>query len=537
VDPEPGTGETPVTIPELLATFAGYGDRVFVATPDEELTYTDADAKSAELARRMLSLGVGKNTRVAMVLANGADWVIAYLAITRIGAHAILLNPFSRAPEVGYALAHSDAAVVVIGTQAGGGDAAALVAAAVPGIDARAADEPALLASHPYLRSVWWLGEAGPSWAVDPWRAAPVARELLDAVEREVHASDAMVTSYTSGTTAAPKAVVHSQGAILRQAEKITFLLHLTADDSIYTPMPFFWMGGLCFVLLQAATRGMLVATDGRFEPGRALDLLERYGITAANCWPLAAEAMATHPTFPDRDLSALRAAPTSLRGAEWDGIAPDQREQSLGMTETCGPHTYTFDSDKILPDDQRGSFGPTMERMEHKIVDRETREPLPDGEIGELLVRGECLMLGFHKRERQDTFDADGWYATGDLCSWRDGLLYFHGRGGDMIKTAGFNVAPAEVERAIDALDDVMYVGVVGVADPVREQVVGAMVALKPGSDATVEKVRAAVAEQISSYKVPTRWLLVDESEFPMSVTGKVDRTRVRELLAQVDS
>ena len=114
--------------------------------------------------------------------------------------------------------------------------------------------------------------------------------------------------------------------------------------------------------------------------------------------------------------------------------------------------------------------------------------------------------MLGFHKRELQDTFDADGWYATGDLCSWRDGLLYFHGRGGDMIKTAGFNVAPAEVERAIDALDDVMYVGVVGVADPVREQVVGAMVALKPGSDATVDTVRAAVAEQISSYKVPTR-------------------------------
>src|SRR5262249_32951053 len=120
------------------------------------------------------------------------------------------------------------------------------------------------------------------------------------------------------------------------------------------------------------------------------------------------------------------------------------------------------------------------------KIVDRETREQLPDGEIGVLLVRGECVMLGFHKRELQETFDPDGWYATGDLCSWREGLLYFHGRGGDMIKTGGFNVAPAEVERAIDAIDDVMYVGVVGVADPVREQIVGAMVALKPGSDAT---------------------------------------------------
>src|SRR5262249_42927074 len=122
------------------------------------------------------------------------------------------------------------------------------------------------------------------------------------------------------------------------------------------------------------------------------------------------------------------------------------------------------------------------------------------------------------------------------DVGAWREGLLYFHGRGGDMIKTGGFNVAPAEVERAIDAIDDVMYVGVVGVADPVREQIVGAMVALKPGSHATVETVRAAVADQISSYKVPTRRLLVDEAEFPMSVTGKVDRTRVRELHAQTE-
>src|SRR5262249_4967449 len=150
-------------------------------------------------------------TRVAIVLANSADWVITYLAITRIGGHAILLNPFSRAPEVGYALAHSDAAVVVIGTQAGGGGTAAVLAAAVPGIDARTTDEPALLASHPFLRSVWWIGADGPAWALDPWAATPVTAELLAAVEAEVHPSDPMVTSYTSGTTAAPKAVVHSQ--------------------------------------------------------------------------------------------------------------------------------------------------------------------------------------------------------------------------------------------------------------------------------------------------------------------------------------
>src|SRR5262245_57450351 len=165
-----------------MRTFAGWGDRILLATSDEELTYADADLKSGDLARRLLALGIGKNTRVAMVLANSADWVIMYLAITRIGAHAILLNPFSRAPEVGYALAHSDAAVVVIRTQSGGGDIAALLAGAVPGIDARDADEPAFLPSHPFLRSVWWLGGSGPSWTLDPWSASPVPAELLAAV-------------------------------------------------------------------------------------------------------------------------------------------------------------------------------------------------------------------------------------------------------------------------------------------------------------------------------------------------------------------
>jgi acyl-CoA synthetase (AMP-forming)/AMP-acid ligase II len=140
--------------------------------------------------------------------------------------------------------------------------------------------------------------------------------------------------------------------------------------------------------------------------------------------------------------------------------------------------------------------------------------------------------MVGFHKRERQDTFTADGWYRTGDLCSWHDDRLFFHGRGGDMIKTAGFNVAPAEVERAIDVMPDVMHVVVLGLPDPVREQVIGALVALRPDSDATVESLAVALKEQLSSYKVPTIWRLVDDATYPIGATGKVDRNKAREML-----
>ncbi|GMU79775.1 MAG: AMP-binding protein [Acidimicrobiia bacterium] len=530
---------TALTVPQLLERFPGLGDRPLLVTPTERLTYAEAEARSSELARRLLGAGVGKGTRIAIVLANSEDWVVTFGALARIGAHAILLNPFSKAPELDHALRHSDAHAVVTGTATGGASAVELLERAVPALAdhqaAGALDHPLCTPTHPFLRHVWWLGSGRPRWAADPHGREPVDEDLLGAVQAQVFPSDPMITSYTSGTTAEPKAVVHSQGAVLRQAHKTAERRRFTPDDVIYTPMPLFWIGGLCFALLSATTVGAPLLTDARFDAGRALDLIEREGATAVYCWPQAAEAMTTHPSFPERDLHRIRHAPSALRGPELAGIALDQREQSLGMTETCGPHTYPLDADVILPESLRGSFGPPMERMEHRIVDPERGMIMPDGEIGELLVRGECLMLGFHKREREDTFDVDGWYRTGDLCSWREGRLFFHGRGGDMIKTAGFNVAPAEVERAIATVDDVLHVAVIGLPDPTREQVIGALVARRPGASVTADGLREVVAERLSSYKVPVVWCVVEGDEYPMGVTGKVDRARARALLEAV--
>lgn len=522
----------PLTTPELLQTFAAWRDRPLLVTPGERLTYEGAVVRSAALARRFLAEGIGKHTRVVILLANGSDWVTVFFALTRVGAHAILLNPFAKAPELAYALRHSDAHAVVTGDQSGEVDVGALLIAAVPALGAHDAGAALFTETHPFLRRVWWLGETRPAWADDPAEGAPVAPEILAAAAAAVSPADPMFTSYTSGTTAEPKAVVQSHGAILRQAEKMAVRRGFADRFVVYTPMPLFWMGGICWAFLGSAVRGMTVVTDARFDAGRTLDLLEREHVTHVYCWPQAAEGLVTHPSFPERDLSRLEAGPPILRGPAIASIPADRRENSLGMTETCGPHTYPLDADALLPDHLRGSFGPAVEGMEHRIVDRETLEPLPDGEVGELLVRGDGLMLGFHKRERQDTFLPDGWYRTGDLCSWRDGRLFFHGRGGDMIKSAGFNVAPAEVERVIDARPDVSHVVVMGLPDPVREQVIGALVGLRPGATTTPDSLTADLKEQLSSYKVPTVWRLVDQDDYPMGVTGKVDRTEARDLL-----
>ena len=528
--PDVSTG--PLTVPVLLEGFAALGDHPLLVTPTDRLGYAAADERSALLARRLLAVGVGKNTRVAILLGNCPDWVVTFLALARIGAHAVLCNPFAKGPELAHVLRHADVAAVVTGAAAGDG-VTALLEAAVPALAGHGAATPLCTATHPYLRAVWWIGAGRPGWADDADAPVPVDDALLRAVEAEVAPSDALATAYTSGTTAEPKAVIHCQGAFLRQARKLAVRRGFTPQDVVYTPMPLFWIGGVCIALLSCAVTGMPMVTDARFDAGRALDLMEQEGVTAVYCFPQAAESMVAHPSFADRDLHRLRIGPASIRGPEFAGVTVDQREQSLGMTETCGPHTMAFDADARLPEHLRGSFAFPMDGMEHRIVDRDRGVTLTrDGEIGELWIRGDCLMLGFHKRERAETFTPDGWYRTGDLCSFREGRLFFHGRGGDMIKTAGFNVAPAEVERVIGALDDVIYVSVLGLADPVRDQVIGAVVARRPGSGLDADALRAVCAEQLSSYKVPSVWCVTDEAGYPMGDTGKVDRSRARALL-----
>src|SRR5690606_19515537 len=170
--------------------------------------------------------------------------------------------------------------------------------------------------------------------------------------------------------------------------------------------------------------------------------------------------------SFGQRDFSALQG------GSINEALPPAKRSNqpyfgnALGMTETCGPHSVPLPN---APPGYEGTMGPVMPGMAWRIVDVETREPVADGQQGELLVRGDTLMLGMVKKERSEVFDADGWYPTADLCSVRDGLLFFHGRIDDLIKTSGANVSPAEVEAELCALPQISQAFVVGIPDVKR--------------------------------------------------------------------
>jgi acyl-CoA synthetase (AMP-forming)/AMP-acid ligase II len=299
--------------------------------------------------------------------------------------------------------------------------------------------------------------------------------------------------------------------------------------------MPFFWVGGFVFTLLACMHAGAFMLCEEAFEPGETLALLERERATIAAGWPHYAKAMMDHPSFRERDLSSIRAGnlyailPEDVRPRD-----PELRSNSLGMTETCGPHTIAR-MDVDLPERLRGSFGRAPEGVEHKIVDPTTGGTLPPGSSGEICVRGYNVMQGLYKVEREDAFDRDGFYHTGDAGRFdADGVLFFEARLGDLIKTAGANVTPREVEVALEALPEVQAAFVVGVPDPVRGQNVAAALVLDAGRELTARECRERLRAELSAYKVPRHVFVYPKAALPFTDSGKIDKRTLGALLAR---
>jgi acyl-CoA synthetase (AMP-forming)/AMP-acid ligase II len=515
----------PASIPELLAMRRAEPDGEFLVTDNERLTFAEADTASLELADALLASGVGKGSRVGILFPNCAQWLISWLAAARIGALTVPLSTFAPGGELGRLLRHTDVQVVLMGQTIAGHDLVERIQDALPGLT----DSGAVIAAPaaPYLRRIHVWPDCDRSWA-RPWPRAESVAPLARSAEDEVWPADDLVVVTTSGTTALPKSVVHTHGSLVRHAYILARHRGVTSTDRIYSPMPFFWVGGLTMVVLQALSTGAAILAQDVFEAGSTLALLERERVTFISCWAQASQAMADHPDFATRDLSSVRggtmleALPADRRPRE-----PELMPNLLGMTETGGPHTMVEVPDTPLPPELRGSFGiPLPGMVQHRIVDPASGVEAPAGQEGEIQVRGQIVMNGIYKQERHEVFGPDGWYATGDR-GWFDdaGHLHFTGRASTLIKTAGSNVSPAEVECVLDSMPDVLHSFVVALPHPVRGQVVGAAVVPANGARLSVETIVAHARRNLSTFKVPKVIRLVAENDLPMLPTGKVDR------------
>ncbi|ONH62088.1 AMP-dependent synthetase [Frankia sp. CcI49] len=502
------------TIPDLLRRAAGeFGPADYLVTLTDRLTYAEADERSARVARWLLREGVGKGTRVGLFFPTGVEWVTWWLAVTRIGALAVPLSTLYAPAEIAKVARLADLQVLVAPTRVLRIDVADRFEAAFSDLPGQL-DGPLELAGAPYLRRIVLTGETDRGWATR-WHArdAPMVRaEILAAAEAEVTPADLAVMVHTSGSTADPKGVLHTHGTLVRQTSTWAAVIrHLTGVEDtprILCAMPFFWIGGI-LAAAGALHAPVAVLSLERLEAGSALDLAERERANGVVGWPAFTQQLRLHPSFPERD---LRSAPALLQGPVDLAMVdvPDGHPIHRSLTESGGSFAFT----------------------EIAIVDADG-ERVPDGTVGELLIRGIGVMAGYNKRERWEVFDADGWYHTSDRVYQRTGdpRLFYVGRDSELIKAAGSNVSPREVEAVIEEFPEVAHCVVVGVEHPSRGEEVCAVV-VAAGEDLDVAELAARARTRLSAYKVPTRWIVAAGDEVPALPSGKPDRRGLRRLV-----
>lgn len=514
-----------------------WGDRDLVVLGDRRLTYREVVNASTCLAKALLASGVGKGTHVGLLAPNGPDWIIGWLAATRIGAVTILLNTYYKPRELTWVLEHADVEMLLTVDGHLGHDYAERLESIAPGLADQTAGEIAV-DSHPALRTVWMWGDTAPPWAGRVDDLLALADETTDdelaAAEAAVTPDDPMLVIYSSGSTSEPKGVIHAHGGVIGHPFNLLQFRDLVPGDVAYTPMPLFWVGGLTYTLLCCMHSGATVVFEEKFEPGETLALIERERVTHVMGWPHMAKALTEHPSFAERDLS-------TVRGGSLDALVPDEykvgdpelRANSLGMTETLGPHSIE-PIGTALPEDKRGSFGRSVPGVEHRIVDPVSGEDLPPGEMGEIWVRGYSVMVGMLKRDDADVFEAEGWYNTGDGGHLdTDGHLFFKGRLGNLIKSSGMNITPREVELVLEEHPDVMHAFVAAVPSDERGEDVAAAIVVRPDHDLDPDALEAWAKEELASYKAPRHVaVFATPQDLPWLESGKIDLRALQQIL-----
>lgn len=519
------------TLAAVLAEQAcSRGQHALLICDTDRISYRDAERRSAMLARALVALGAGKGTHVGLLFPNGSSFVVAMLAAARIGAVVVPFATFATAPELRHQLYDADIQILLADrsyrshhyderlSEILEGD---LVAEqAVPDTN-----REIYSAATPQLRHVVFdleaLGQIAD--AVEP--------QLLDALQADVNPCDPLAIIYTSGSTAAPKGVIHTHSTLIGHQRNLNRIRGLTAADILFCNSPFFWVGGFAFGLLANLLAGSTLLCSNATDAGETLDLLEAEKPTITNGFTATVSRLTEHPSFADRDLSPIR------RGNLYPVMAPDCRPRDpelrhnmLGLTETGG--TVLLSSDAAdQPESRRGSFGQPAPDFEVKVI-KADGESVIAGDPGELCLRGPYVMQRYHRRSREQSFDPDGWLHTGDIvCADLEGFLYFLGRSTAMIKTAGANVSPIEVENAIARVSG-LTAYVVGLDDPRRGQSVAAVIALRDGQRFDEDTVRAGLAHELSAFKIPRRFVAVPETDVVVLSSGKVDRLVLQEHL-----
>jgi fatty-acyl-CoA synthase len=547
-----GTSDRPLvyltvgdTLEQAVAQFA---EREALVVPHQHIRWSYARLLEQVdiVARGFLSLGLEPGERVGIWAPNCAEWVVVQFATARAGLILVNINPAYRSGELQYALQKVGCAALVFAPRHKSSDYAAMVRELIPRSACRP-DRRVSCKTLPELRQLIQLGDAPADGALSfgelAQRGLKAAPQTLEAVTGRLNPEQAINIQFTSGTTGHPKGATLTHFNIVNNGFFVGEAMRLTPDDRMCIPVPLYHCFGMVLGVLAAVTHGAAMVFPGEsFDALSVLEAVSTERCTVLHGVPTMFIAELAHPRFAEFDLGCLR---TGIMAGALCPIAVMQRVASemhmrevticYGMTETSPVSFQTTVDDPL--DRRVSTVGRVHPHVQVKIVDQDSRV-VPRGVAGELLTRGYSVMRGYWADEprTREAIDADGWMHTGDLATIDEqGYCNIVGRLKDMIIRGGENIYPRELEEFLFGHPDVEDVQVVGIPDPRYGEEVCACIRLREDSVVTEDEIRTYVAARLARYKIPRYVRFV--SDFPMTVTGKVQKFRIREqMIAELD-
>jgi fatty-acyl-CoA synthase len=504
-------------------TVSRFGDREALVSCAQDLRYTYAELDEAvnELARGLLAAGVAKGDRVGIWAPNCVEWTIVQYATAKLGAILVNINPAYRTSELEYALGQSGCRMLIAAPAFKTSDYRAMVAEVAPRLDA--------------LERVVFLD--GPDWTRLRAEGAGVHAARLRARMDELVPEDPINIQYTSGTTGFPKGATLTHRNILNNGYMVGEYCRYTEQDRVCIPVPFYHCFGMVMANLGATTHGAaMVIPSPAFDPEATLRACASERCTSLYGVPTMFIAQLDHPRFAEYDLSSLR---TGIMAGSPCPVEVMKRVIGLmhmgevgiayGMTETSPVSIQTTHDDPV--EKRVGSVGRVHPHVEVKIIDPIEGTTVTRGDPGELCTRGYSVMAGYwNDPERTaEAVDPDGWMHTGDLATMdHDGYVNIVGRSKDMVIRGGENLYPREIEEFLYGHPDIADVQVIGVPDERYGEELMAWVIPRGHATLDAEALRAFCEGKIAHQKIPRYVKLVDA--FPMTVTGKVQKFKMRE-------
>lgn len=521
------------TLGSLLVEQADrYGENPAVICARRVASYATLADRAARIANALHARGIRRGDRVGLLMNNRLEWIEAFFGASILGAEIVAFSTWSTQDELDYLFADSEIKYLITLDQFSGQDFVAVLRALVPEADFSGRWRSA---RFPNLRDIVLLGDGGGAgWLryADLLAAAPLP--LGDGPS----ADDDAIIIYTSGSSSRPKSVPLAHAGVVENGFHIGERQGYGPNDRVLLAPPLFWSYGSANAMSATLTHGAALVLQGKFDPGEAIDLIEKHRCTALYTLPAITSAIISHPNFSPARTASLRTGLTI--GAPQDIIAA---ARVLGASEICNVYgqTESYGNCSVTPHDwplERRAHcqGPPLPGVTIRIVHPETGAVLPHDEPGLIEVRGYIMRgyVGASASQTAEALTADGFFRTGDMGLLTEtGDVRFIGRTTEMIKKGGINISPSEVEDVLMRHPAVAQAGVVGVPDPQQGERLAAFVVPKPGAAPSREELAAHCRALASRYKVPDFIELRDA--LPVTVTGKLLRRELKQIAVKL--